>query len=249
MGYQQGLSGLSGASNDLDVIGNNIANANTVGFKQGQAQFADMYANSVATAVNNQIGIGSQMSEVQQQFGQGTITTTNQALDIAINGNGFFQVTMPDGTTSYTRDGSFQTNSQGQLVTSSGFPVSPAITIPLNATSLTIGSDGTVSITQPGSTANTTVGQLQIATFINPTGLQSNGENLMTETASSGTPNVVTPGLNGAGQLQQGFVEASNVNVVQELVNMIQTQRAYEINSKAVTTSDQMLQTLSQMQV
>jgi len=158
-------------------------------------------------------------------------------------------VTMPDGTTAYTRDGSFQTNAQGQLVTSSGYQVTPAITIPTTATSVTIGSDGTVTTTAQGSSTNTTVGQLQLATFVNPAGLDARGENLFAETASSGTANVVTPGLNGAGQLQQGYVESSNVNVVQELVNMIQTQRAYEINSKAVTTSDQMLQTLSQMQV
>jgi flagellar basal-body rod protein FlgG len=156
---------------------------------------------------------------------------------------------MPDGTTAYTRDGSFQTNAQGQLVTSSGFPVMPQITIPQNATSLTIGSDGTVSITQAGSTNNQTIGTIQLATFINPAGLESKGENLLQETTSSGAPNVTTPGLNGAGTLNQGYVEASNVNVVQELVNMIETQRAYEINSKAVQTSDQMLQTLSQMSV
>jgi flagellar basal-body rod protein FlgG len=253
-------TGMNAQQSQMDVISNNLANVSTNGFKGSRAVFEDlMYqtvrqpgANSTQTtelASGSQIGTGVQQVATERLYTQGNLQQTGNTKDVAINGNGFFQVTMPDGTTSYTRDGSFQTNSQGQLVTSSGFPVSPAITIPLNATSLTIGSDGTVSITQPGSTANTTVGQLQIATFINPTGLQSNGENLLTETASSGTPNVVTPGLNGAGQLQQGFVEASNVNVVQELVNMIQTQRAYEINSKAVTTSDQMLQTLSQMQV
>jgi flagellar basal-body rod protein FlgG len=158
-------------------------------------------------------------------------------------------VTMPDGSTAYTRDGSFQTNAQGQLVTSSGYLLNPAITIPQNTTNITVGSDGTVSVTQANSTTSTAVGQIQIATFINPPGLDARGENLFSETASSGAPNVSQPGLNGAGQLQQGYTEASNVNVVQELVNMIQTQRAYEINSKAVTTSDQMLQTLSQMQV
>jgi flagellar basal-body rod protein FlgG len=166
---------------------------------------------------------------------------------VAINGGGFFQVLMPDGTTSYTRDGSFQTNAEGQLVTASGFQVQPQITIPQNATSITVARDGTVSVTQAGSTATVQVGQLQLATFLNPTGLQSMGENLYTETDASGAANVVVPGLEGAGVLTQGYVEASNVNVVEELVNMIATQRAYEINSKAVQTSDQMLAKLAQL--
>jgi len=154
---------------------------------------------------------------------------------------------LPDGTTAYTRDGSFQTDSQGQLVTSSGFPVQPAITIPTDAQSITIGRDGTVSVTLPNATAATQVGSLQLATFINPAGLQGKGENLFVETAASGNANTNTPGSNGAGLLTQRYVETSNVNVVEELVNMIQTQRAYEINSKAITTSDQMLQKLTQM--
>jgi flagellar basal-body rod protein FlgG len=154
---------------------------------------------------------------------------------------------MPDGTSSYTRDGSFQTDQAGQLVTASGYPVQPAITIPQNATSLTVGRDGTVSVTQAGNTATVQIGQIQLTTFLNPAGLQSNGENLYTETDSSGAATQTAPGQNGAGILNQGYVEASNVNVVEELVNMIQTQRAYEINSKAVQTSDQMLAKLAQM--
>jgi flagellar basal-body rod protein FlgG len=154
---------------------------------------------------------------------------------------------MPDGTISYTRDGSFQTDQNGQLVTASGFPVQPAITLPQNATSMTIGRDGTVSVVQAGSTASVQVGQLQLATFLNSTGLQSSGENLYVETDSSGGPNTTAPGQNGAGLLSQGYVEASNVNVVEELVNMIQTQRSYEINSKAIKTSDEMLQRLTQL--
>ena len=154
---------------------------------------------------------------------------------------------LPDGSTAYTRDGSFQTDSQGQLVTSSGFPLQPAITIPANAQSLTIGRDGTVSVTTPGASAPTQVGAIQLATFINPAGLQAKGENLYVETSASGNANTNAPGANGAGLLTQGYVETSNVNVVEELVNMIQTQRAYEINSKAITTSDQMLQKLTQM--
>jgi flagellar basal-body rod protein FlgG len=154
---------------------------------------------------------------------------------------------MPDGTTGYTRDGSFQTDAQGQIVTSSGFIVQPAITIPANATSVTIGQDGVVSITQPGTVAPVQIGAMQLASFINPSGLQSNGQNLYLETASSGAPTTAAPSANGSGTLGQGYVETSNVNVVEELVNMIQTQRAYEINSKAITTSDQMLQKLSQI--
>ncbi len=166
---------------------------------------------------------------------------------MAIIGQGFFQVAMPDGTTAYTRDGSFQVDQNGQMVTSSGFVIQPAITVPANATSLTIARDGTVSVTQPGSSNNVQVGQLQLANFMNPAGLESMGENLYVQTDASGAPNTTVPGLNGAGVLQQNYVEASNVNVVEELVSMIQTQRAYEINSKAVQTSDQMLQRLTQM--
>jgi flagellar basal-body rod protein FlgG len=166
---------------------------------------------------------------------------------VAIQGNGFFQVLMPDGTTAYTRDGSFQADANGQLVTSSGYAVQPAITIPADTQTLSIGRDGTVSVTQPGSATPTTIGTLQLAMFVNPAGLQSLGENLYAETAASGTPSANAPGSNGAGLLNQGYVETSNVNVVEELVNMIQTQRAYEINSKAIQTSDQMLQRLTQL--
>jgi flagellar basal-body rod protein FlgG len=196
-----------------------------------------------------QLGTGVQQVATERLYTQGNLQQTGNSKDVAINGQGFFQVLMPDGTNAYTRDGSFQTNAQGQLVTSSGYQVLPAITIPQNATSLTIGSDGAVSITTAGTSTSQQIGSLQVVTFINPTGLDAKGENLFAETSSSGAPNVTTPGQNGAGSLNQGYVEASNVNVVQELVNMIQTQRAYEINSKAVTTSDQMLQTLSQMPV
>ena len=166
---------------------------------------------------------------------------------MAILGDGFFQVLMPDGTTAYTRDGSFQTDNQGQMVTSSGFPIQPAIVIPANATAISISRDGIVSVTVPGTTAQTEVGSLQLATFINPAGLESKGENLYVETTASGNPTTNNPGTNGAGYVKQNYVETSNVNVVEEMVNMIQTQRAYEINSKAITTSDQMLQRLTQL--
>jgi flagellar basal-body rod protein FlgG len=253
-------TGMNAQQAQMDVISNNLANVSTNGFKGSRAVFEDlMYqtlrqpgANSTQTtemASGSQVGTGVQQVATERLYTQGNLQQTGNSKDVAINGAGFFQVQMPDGTTQYTRDGSFQTNSQGQLVTSSGYPVMPAITVPANATSLTIGSDGVVTVTTPGSTGNTTIGSLQVAMFINPAGLQSNGENLVSETASSGAPTVTTPGLNGSGTLNQGYVESSNVNVVQELVNMIETQRAYEINSKALTTSDQMLQTLSQMQV
>ena len=178
---------------------------------------------------------------------QGNLQQTSNSKDLAINGDGFFQVLQPDGTTAYTRDGSFQVDNQGQLVTSSGFVIQPAISIPANTQSITVGRDGTVSVTQAGVATPTQVGALQLTTFINPAGLESKGENLFVETGSSGSPSTNTPGSNGAGVLAQGYIETSNVNVVEELVNMIQTQRAYEINSKAITTSDQMLQRLSQL--
>jgi flagellar basal-body rod protein FlgG len=164
-----------------------------------------------------------------------------------VRGNGFFEIQMPDGTTGYTRDGSFQVSSQGQLVTNNGYTVQPGITIPAAAQSVTIGMDGTVSVQLPGQALPQSVGQLQIAGFVNPSGLEPKGQNLYAETAASGAPNSGTPGVNGLGTLQQGFVETSNVNVVEELVAMIQTQRAYELNSKAIQTSDQMLQKLGQL--
>ncbi len=253
-------TGMNAQQAQMDVISNNLANVSTNGFKGSRAVFEDLLYQTIrqpgANSTQNtelpsgiQLGTGVQQVATERLYTQGNMQQTGNSKDIAINGQGFFQVQMPDGTTAYTRDGSFQTNAQGQLVTSSGYQVIPAITVPNNATSLTIGSDGVVSITVAGQTNSQQLGSMQIATFINPAGLDAKGENLFSETASSGAPNVAQPGLNGAGTLNQGYVEASNVNVVQELVNMIQTQRAYEINSKAVTTSDQMLQTLSQMQV
>jgi flagellar basal-body rod protein FlgG len=253
-------TGMNAQQTQMDVISNNLANVSTNGFKGSRAVFEDLLYQTVRqpgadstqqTQIPSgiQLGTGVQQIATERLYTQGNLQQTGNSTDVAINGNGFFQVQMPDGTTSYTRDGSFQTNAQGQLVTSSGYPVIPVITVPVTATSLTIGNDGVVTITQPGTTTTAQIGALQLATFINPAGLDAQGQNLFSQTASSGAPNVTVPGSNGAGSLQQGYVETSNVNVVQELVNMIQTQRAYEINSKAVTTSDQMLQTLSQMQI
>jgi len=193
------------------------------------------------------LGTGVRPVATERIFTQGNLQQTGNNLDVAVNGQGFFQVQLPDGTTAYTRDGSFHLDAQGQLVTSSGYALQPAITIPSNALTVTVARDGTVTVTQPGQATPTQVGALQLANFINAAGLQSQGENLYLETAASGTPTTNTPGTNGLGTLSQGYVETSNVNVVEELVNMIQTQRAYEINSKAVQTSDQMLQRLSQL--
>ncbi len=251
-------TGLEAQQTQMDVISNNLANVSTNGFKRSRAVFEDLlYQNlrqpgaqsSQQTQMPSglQIGTGARPVAAERIHTQGNLQQTNNPLDVAIQGAGFFQVLLPDGTTGYTRDGSFQTDNQGQLVTSSGFVVQPPITIPANATSLTIGQDGVVSVTQPGATAPVQVGSLQVATFINPAGLQSIGQNMYLETGSSGTPSTNVPGTNGAGTVSQSYVETSNVNVVEELVNMIQTQRAYEINSKAVTVSDQMLQKLSQM--
>jgi flagellar basal-body rod protein FlgG len=193
------------------------------------------------------VGTGVVPVATETMFDQGNLQQTSNQFDLAINGQGFFQVQMPDGTTQFTRDGSFQVNATGQLVTASGFPVTPAITIPTGAQSVTVGQDGTVTVTLQGKTTPQTVGTLQLANFINPPGLQANGQNLFMETASSGTPSVNTPGTNGLGTVQQGFIETSNVNVVSELVNMIQTQRAYEMNSKSIQTADQMLGKLSDL--
>ena len=251
-------SGLEAQQTEMDVISNNLANVSTNGFKRSRAVFEDMLyqtlrqpgaQSSQQTQIPSglQIGTGVRPVAAERIHTQGNLQQTGNQLDVAIQGKGFFQVLMPDGTTSYTRDGSFQTDSQGQLVTASGYPVQPAITIPSNATNVTIGTDGTVTVTQPGVTSPTQIGTLQLATFINPAGLQAQGQDLFQETASSGTPTTSSPGSNGTGQLNQGYVETSNVNVVEELVNMIQTQRAYEINSKSIQTSDQMLQRLTQL--
>ena len=249
---------LDGLMNMIDVIANNLANVSTNGFKRGRAVFEDLLyqtmrqpgsQSSQQTQIPSglQLGTGARPVSTARIFTQGNLQKTDSTLDVAVNGNGFFQVLLPDGTTGYTRDGAFQKDNQGQIVTSEGYPLQPAITLPANATSLTIGTDGTVTVTQPGTAAATQVGSIQLATFINPGGLQSIGQNLFLETAASGTPTPNTPGTNGAGVINQGYVETSNVNVAEELVTMIQTQRAYELNSKVVSTSDAMLGRLTQL--
>ncbi len=251
-------TGLDAQQTQMDVISNNLANVSTAGFKRSRAVFEDLLyqtlrqpgaqsSQQTQLPTGLQLGTGVKPVATERVFTQGNLQKTDNPLDIAVNGQGFFQVTMPDGTLAYTRDGSFHLDSQGQLVSSSGYPVSPAITIPSNAQAVTVARDGTVTVTQPGQATPTQVGAIQLANFINAAGLQGQGENLYIETASSGTPTTNSPGTNGLGLLQQGYIETSNVNVVEELVNMIQTQRAYEINSKAVQTSDQMLQKLTQL--
>jgi flagellar basal-body rod protein FlgG len=251
-------TGMEGQQTKLDTIANNLANVGTNGYKRGGVVFEDlMYQNlrqTGAAAADQallptglQVGLGSRVAATTRNFSQGTLQQSSSDLDLAIKGKGFFQVELPDGGVGYTRDGSFQIDANGQLVTSAGFVLQPGITIPPNAQKVTIGQDGTVSVTVPGQAAAQAVGQIQLADFINPAGLEPRGQNLYAESASSGAPQAAAPGTNGLGMLQQGMVEGSNVNVVEELVAMIATQRAYELNSKAIQTSDQMLQRLGQL--
>ncbi len=251
-------TGLDAQQTKVDVIANNLANVSTNGFKRARAVFEDLLyqtlrqpgaqsSQQTQLPTGLQLGTGVRPVATERIFTQGNVQQSGNPLDVAIQGNGFLQVLLPDGTVGYTRDGSLKIDSQGQLVTSSGFQIQPAVTIPSNALSVTIARDGVVSVLRPGSPAPSQVGGLQLVNFVNPAGLQSFGENLYLETAASGTPSANTPGTNGLGLLNQGYVETSNVNVVEELVSMIQAQRAYEINSKAIQTSDQMLQKLAQL--
>ena len=249
-------TGMSAQQVNVEVIANNIANLNTTGFKRGRVAFEDLlYQNlrqvGADAAQDTQlpsglaVGTGVRVVATEKTYTQGNLQVTNNALDVAINGRGFFQVALPDGTNAYTRDGSFKINAQGELVTSGGYRVQPAVSIPDGAQSVSIGTDGAVSVQLAGQPAPSQVGSLQVVDFVNPAGLQARGENLMLESAASGPPQAGTPGLNGLGALQQGALEASNVNVVEELVAMIETQRAYEMNSKAISTADKMLETLT----
>jgi flagellar basal-body rod protein FlgG len=251
-------TGMQAQQTQLDVISNNMANVSTNGFKRASAVFEDlMYQNlrqvgAADTEQNNlptglQIGLGVRTVATSRQFSQGSLQQSGNQLDVAVNGQGFLQVALPDGTTGYTRDGSLQVDSQGRLVTSSGLAIAGDITVPAEAQSVTIGSDGVVTAKVPGNAQPQQLGNIELATFINPAGLEPKGQNLYTETVASGNPVTGAPGTAGMGTLMQGYVETSNVNVVQELVTMIQTQRAYEMNSKAIQTSDQMLQRLGQL--
>jgi len=243
---------MAAQSLNVDVISNNLANVNTAGFKRGRANFQDlMYQqinspgsqNGVGNQVPNgiQVGLGVRTAGVGRNFSEGSFQQTNNPLDLAIQGRGFFQVQMPDGQLAYTRAGSFSVNSVGQLVTQDGYPVQPTITIPSNAKSVSVAPDGTVSVVQPGNTT-TTLGQLQLAMFTNPAGMTSLGHSLFQQGQASGSPTVGTPSNNGVGSISSGTLEMANVNAVEEMVNLIAAQRAYEMNSKAIQASDQMLQ-------
>lgn len=246
-------TGLEAQQTRMGVVSNNLANSSTTGFKRDRAVFEDLLYQTVRqpgaqssqdTTLPSGLmrGTGVRTVATEKLHTQGNIVQTNNSLDVAIQGRGMFQVLRPDGTLAYSRDGSFHLDAQGQLVTANGYVVQPAITVPSSAQSITIGVDGVVSVLEAGNNAPTQVGSLQLADFINPAGLQPIGENLFLETASSGAPALSNPGLNGLGTVIQGSLESSNVNVVEEMVNMIETQRAYEVNSKAISTADQMLQ-------
>ena len=249
-------TGLDAQQTKMSVISNNLANASTSGYKRSRAIFEDLlYQNQRQPGAQSSqdttystglmLGTGVRTVATEKLFSQGAAAQTDNPLDVSIEGKGFLQVLMPDGTLGYTRDGSLQVDSQGQLVTANGNPIQPAVNLPLDAQSVTIGIDGTISVSLQGIAQTSQVGTIQLADFMNPAGLQPVGSNLFVESTSSGAPQVGTPGINGLGSLRQGYIEGSNVNVVEELVSMIETQRAYEMNSRAISTADQMLQYVS----
>jgi flagellar basal-body rod protein FlgG len=250
-------TGLDAQQTRIAVTSNNLANVSTSGFKKSRGVFEDLIYQNVkqvgaSTSQDTQapsglsLGTGVRVVATEKVYTQGSLVQTGNSLDLAVQGRGFFQILLPDGTLGYTRDGSFQLNSQGQLVTSSGYTVQPGINIPQGAQSIAIGNDGVVSVSVAGQATPTQVGTLQLTDFVNPAGLQPRGENILLESAASGAAQSGTPGLNGLGSLAQGTLEGSNVNVVEELVNMIETQRAYEMNSKAIQTVDRMLEFAAQ---
>lgn len=251
-------SGMQSQQKNIDVVANNLANVNTAGFKKSRADFQDlMYQNLKTTGAPStnstqvptgiQIGLGSRLAAVTKIFTPGDFTQTGNELDMAIEGDGFYQIQLPDGTTGYSRSGAFKKDSTGRVVTSDGYPLLPAISIPSNATKVNIGNDGTVSVSQAGQNTPTQVGNIQLASFSNPSGLSAQGKNLFLPTDASGAATTGTPGQTGLGTIAQGFLEMSNVSVMEEMVNMIVGQRAYEINSKAVQASDEMLQTANNL--
>jgi len=253
-----GVSGLQQYQEMMDVVGNNIANVNTVGYKANEVTLEDMISQTEAGAMAptddsggtdpRQVGLGVTSGTISTIFTQGNLQTSSSPTDLAIQGNGFFQIKLPNGETAYTRNGNFQLDSQGNVVTSDGNPLVPSINIPSNATNVTIGTDGTVSVTQPGQTKSQQLGQIQLATFPNPGGLNSLGSNLFLPTTASGDALVDVPGGNGGlGTLQQGMLEQSNVSLVNEFVQMILAQRSYESNSRALSAADQMLQQLNSL--
>ena len=251
-------TGMAAQQLNIDVISNNLANVNTAGFKKSRIDFQDLLYQTLRPAGTTeaqgamvptgiQVGLGTRAASVQKIFSQGDFQQTDHPLDLVIEGDGFFQILTPNGETAYTRDGSFKLDAQGRLVTSDGFAMDPEIAIPAEAKSVSIGSDGTVSVTLPGQTTPQEVGQVQLVKFANAAGLTNLGRNLFGQSAASGDPVVDTPGMNGLGTLADGMIEMSNVKVVEEMVNMITAQRAYELNAKAIQTADEMLTTANNL--
>ena len=245
-------TGMTAQQLNMDVIANNLANVNTTGFKRSRVDFQDLLYQTIRSAgatqaqgvevpTGIQVGLGTRAAAIQKIFSQGDFQQTGNPLDVVIEGDGFFQVLMPNGETAYSRDGSFKMDSQGRLVNSDGYPVQPEITIPAEASNITFGADGTITVNLPGQSAPSEVGQVQLVKFLNPAGLSSLGRNLLSPTAASGDPTAGTPGQNGLGTTAAGFIELSNVKVVEEMVNMIIAQRAYEVNSKSIQAADDML--------
>lgn len=251
-------TGMIAQQTQIDTTSNNISNVNTIGFKKQRAEFADLmyqtmeYAGTSTSSTTLsptgiEVGLGVRPTAIAKLFMQGNFKETGNDLDMAISGDGFFQVQLPDGSTAYTRNGSFKLDSEGGIVNSDGYRLLPEITIPEDATKVSIGTDGTVSVLQAGQTELTQIGQIELANFINPAGLHSLGDNNFINTTASGDVITGTPGLQGIGQIRQQFVEMSNVQLVEEMTDLITGQRAYEANSKAITTSDEMLQTVNQL--
>ena len=251
-------SGMVAQQANIDVVSNNLANVNTTGFKKSRSDFEDLMYQTIrqsgtATGADTQLPTGIQLGSgvrqvaTQKIYTQGPTQSTGNDLDMTIEGDGFFQITMSDGTINYTRDGAFKRDEQGRIVNSEGYPLEPAITIPEGSSEIAISSDGRVSAKLAGQTASQELGQIQLVKFVNPAGLDSVGHNLLKETAASGTPVASDPGVDGTGTIMQKYLEMSNVQVVEEMVNMIVAQRAYEINSKAITTSDNMLEQVANL--
>jgi len=251
-------TGMLGMQTQIDTTANNIANVNTIGFKKSRAEFSDLmyqvmeYAGTATSDVTKsptgiEVGLGVRMTAVNKIFAEGSLKQTDNQLDIAITGRGFFKLELPDGTEVYSRNGAFKVDENGTMVNSDGYKVVPEIVVPPDATNISIGTDGTVTVVQPGQTQATQIGQIQTTNFINPAGLHSLGDNLYIETDSSGQPVEGVPGIDGLGTLRQGFVELSNVELVVELTDLITGQRAYDSNSKVITTSDEMLQTVNNL--
>lgn len=240
-------TGMSAQQLNMDTISNNLANVNTTGFKSGRAQFADLFSQQLkpTEAEDGQaavaVGLGTQNTAIDRSFTQGTVENTGNSLDLAIQGEGFFQILKPDGTLAYTRDGTLKVSSDSILCTSQGYPLTPEIRIPEDALEISIGTDGTVAVKCSGDSTAKTIAQLELTRFVNPAGLSSEGQNMFTATAAAGETIVNTPGQDGLGSITQGALERSNVNLVVEMVNMILTQRAYEVNTKAIQATDEMI--------